>query len=292
MTSSVDGAPRTRQARPVGPPARLDPRVNAVRPDLADAALAGHVAASRYVNGETMRSTSTAVLRSHPDPDAIAVSMVLPGEELVVFDRSNGWAWGQCRHDRYVGWTRFDGLVVPTTPASHRVGVGTAAVFAAPDIKSRIVAILPLNSLITGEAAGDFVAAAGGYLHRRHVRPVAEFAVDAVAVALGFVGSPYVWGGRTRDGIDCSGLTQAALMACGIACPRDSDQQHAVGDAVALADRRRGDLVFLPGHVGILANAETLVHANAYWMATVAEPLADVLARVAATAVRRPPTLA
>lgn len=293
MTSSADGAPHTKQARLVGPSSVLDRRVNAARADLADAALAGVVAASRYADGTVMCcGAAVAMLHAGPDAATTAVSALLPGERFTVFDQSGGWACGQCAHDRYVGWLCADALLAPSDPPTHRIGAATAAVFAAPDIKSRVVATLPLNAVVAvSGVAGNFVAAAGGYIHRRHLGAISEVADDPVDVALGFVGTPYVWGGRTRDGIDCSGLTQAALIACGIACPRDSDQQRAaVGHEVPSGERRRGDLACFPGHVGLLVDADTLIHANAYWMSTTVEPLADVTARVAVTGFRRPET--
>lgn len=290
MTTSAAGVTRrTRQARLAGPSASIDTRVNAVRADLADAELAGRVLAPHYAAGVPMRCiVASSMLRVAPDRGAAAVSELLAGETFTVFDLVSGWAWGQCVHDRYVGWLASDALAEPQASLTHRVVALAAPVFSRPDIKSPVAVTLPINALVVGIADGEFIASDLGWLHRRHVASIAEVAADPVTVALRFVGAPYVWGGRTAGGIDCSGLTQAALLACGVACPRDSDQQRdTLGEALDFEDRRRGDLVFFPGHVGILADPDTLVHANAFWMDTVAEPISEVVKRTAVNAVRR-----
>jgi len=303
MTASVigngpGGRPRTRQARIAGPSRLIDRRVNAIRSDLADARLADVAIAPRYAEGVFQRcDVMVATLRSAPAAGAVAVSELLFGEAFAVFDVVSGdggrWAWGQCLHDGYVGWVCADALGAMGRAASHSVAVPAATVFAAADIKSPVVRTLPLNARLAVDAvAGDFVAVHGGFLSARHVAPIGATSGDPVALALGFVGTPYVWGGRTRDGIDCSGLTQAVLGAAGVFCPRDSDQQAAAFARIDPAARRRGDLVTFPGHVGILADADTLIHANAHWMATVVEPLAAVVARLAASGIHRPPLTA
>ncbi|MGI4876913.1 MAG: NlpC/P60 family protein [Janthinobacterium lividum] len=300
MSRSVpDEACRIRHWRLAGPSVLLDRRVHAIRADLADVALAEVVAAPRYAEAVAEQcGVAVAMLRAGPGDEHAAVSALLYGETFDVFDVAGDWAWGQCSHDSYIGWIERTCLAPAATVPSHVVSSPTAAAFAEPDIKSAVVATLPLNARVEAtRASGSFhhVAAAGGYLHDRHIAPLGAAGADPVALALAFVGSPYVWGGRTRDGIDCSGLTQAVLAAAGIACPRDSDQQRdQVGEAVGFADRARGDLVCFPGHVGILLDADTLIHANAFWMTTLAEPLAAVVERLAMvtatpiSAIRRP----
>lgn len=222
----------------------------------------------------------------HAQPGGVAVSALLFGEPFAVLDVAAGWAWGRTLVDGYVGFVQADALDVPVA-ATSRVAAGAALVFEAPDIKSAVVARLPLNArLATRDHDDRFLAlepasSVAGFIHRRHVAPVDRPDHDPLAVARLLLGTPYRWGGRTRDGIDCSGLVQAALLACGIECPRDSDQQrHALGAGVTFDDRRRGDLVFFPGHVGILADAARLLHANAHAMTTCIEPLEAVIGRL------------
>lgn len=262
-----------------GPRPTLDPRVHAYRPDLADVALAARLFAPHYAKAEPAAAIAlvTAMLDR---PGGRAVSELARGEAFAVLDRTGGWAWGYSMHDGYVGYVPADALGAPVT-ASHVVASPAALVFAEPDIKSAVLARWPLGTRFEAtEADGGFVATEAGYVHARHVRGIDQPVGDAVAVAEALVGTPYRWGGRGGDGIDCSGLVQRALGLARLAAPRDSDQQRVLGEDVAEgAALRRGDLVFLPGHVGIMSDADRLVHANAHWMAVTVEPLADVLAR-------------
>ncbi len=196
-------------------------------------------------------------------------------------DASGAWAWGFSAHDGYVGYVPVDVLGV-TCAATHIVSAAAALSFAGPDIKAPVRERLPMGArLAVVDDDGSFLTLEdGGFVHRRHLEPLDARAPDFVAVAERLTGVPYRWGGRSGDGIDCSGLVQLALAFAGIAAPRDSDQQAALGEPVAdAAPLARGDLVFLPGHVGIMTSATELLHANAHWMAVVAEPLADMLAR-------------
>ena len=270
-------------ARVSGPRPRLDPRSHIATAEVVDIDLASSVAAARYVAPLAMEcGVAQTPIRSAGSADATAVSELLWGEGFDLFDVAGDWGFGRSCHDRYTGWVAMavlrDGPVMATQAVTARV----APLFARADIKAPVLASLPFGAQVGGDVEGRFLAVAGGgYLHLRHLAPLPSTPIE---VARLFSGAPYVWGGRTPVGVDCSGLVQAALAACGIACPRDSDQQReALGTAVDFADRRGGDIIFFPGHVGILIDADTLLHANAHWMAVVTEPLADVIARLADT---------
>jgi len=261
----------------------LDPRVHAIRSDLADVALAGVLFAPHYARPRIRRLTAlSAPLRANPKLQAGAVSELLMGEEFAVVDVAGGWAWGYCRHDHYVGYLPAELLGEAAAP-THVVSAPAALVFERADIKSPVVARWAMGVRFSGLMEDGFVRSDAGFIHARHVTTVDAADGDPVAIALSLVGQPYRWGGRSGDGLDCSGLIQLALAGRGIAAPRDSDQQRN-GLGVLLDDNaslRRGDLVFFPGHVGLMVDGERIVHANAYWMAVTVEPLADVVARLA-----------
>jgi hypothetical protein len=276
-------------ARLAGPRPRLDPRRWIARPDLVEIDLAGQVAAARYVAPVAMQAAAPrTAMRKAGDVGSVAVSELLMGEGFDVFEIVAGWAFGRSIADAYVGWVRADALVPRDDCARVMVTARVAPVFAAADIKAPVVLELPFGARVAGQAGERFFACDAGFIHNRHL---AAAPATPVEVARLFTGAPYLWGGRTPLGVDCSGLVQAALAACGVAAPRDSDQQRdALGVAVDFAARDAGDLVFFPGHVGILATRDRLLHANAHWMATVEEPLADVMARLHAAGVAEPVT--
>ena len=263
---------------PKGPP--FDRRITPARPDLAAAALAGKVEAARFVEGWRRRIVlGAAPLRRAPSDGASLDTEALFGESVTVYEEQGGWAWVQLERDGYVGYLPAVALGAPAEP-DHQLAVPRSFAYPGPSIKLPPVLALSLGARFAVSArAGDFaVDAEGLHVYISHLAPVAAVAPDFVAVAERFLEAPYLWGGRTSQGIDCSGLVQTALSAAGIDAPRDSDMQEAaLGAPVAfdpaLAGLRRGDLVFWKGHVGVMRDAETLLHANGFAMRVVSEPL-------------------
>jgi cell wall-associated NlpC family hydrolase len=263
----------------------LDPRLHAYRADLADMALEGRVEASRFVPGERCRvMAAIAPVRRAPHADAMLLTQALCGEEAVVFDRTEGWAWVQLAADNYVGWMPVESLGPDSPQPTHKVTALRTFAFARPDIKSPPRAVLPLGARLAvhGEAedknARYALIAPEGAVVVQHLATLGSAEADWPAVAERFVGTPYLWGGKTSLGIDCSGLVQVALAAGGTGAPRDSDMQEAaLGAALDVSSGmpplRRGDLVFWKGHVGIMLDSDMLLHANAHHMAVVTEPL-------------------
>jgi cell wall-associated NlpC family hydrolase len=262
-----------------------DPRLTLARPDLADLDLQGLVAAGRY-EAPSLRQVAVpaAALRKAADPMAEQWDQLLFGERFRVLEVKGGFAWGQAARDGYVGFVAEADLAAIGAPATHQVAVLRTYAFAEPDIKARPAGLYSLNALTAIEATeGRFAKGAGaGWFVADHLVPIGVARGDYVAVAQGFLGAPYQWGGRESLGLDCSGLVQQALAACGRAVPRDTDMQLAFFAPIAAEDRRRGDLVFWKGHVAILLDAGAILHANAHHMAVAVESLAGAIARIEA----------
>jgi cell wall-associated NlpC family hydrolase len=280
---SIDrsGTPPAKRFRLAGPSVRLDARVNAFRPDIADIALAGTLLAPHYAQAEACYCLASTAMRARPSMEAPSVSQLIQGEGFALLDQAGGWAWGYSLHDHYVGYLPADAVGV-APPATHRIVVPLALVFAYPDFKAPVVGRLPLGARVAGEESDGYLRVAEGYVHLRHVSTL-DARIEAAEAAEAMTGLPYLWGGRGDGGLDCSGLIQRALEFAGIDAPRDSDMQRDTLGRL-LADEeplRRGDLVFFPGHVGIMADGDRLIHANAFWMRAVIEPLAEVVARLA-----------
>ena len=257
-----------------------DLRVTPARPDLAAAHLKGQVEAPRFVEGEKFSiRTGRASLRVRPSEDAAQDSELLFGESFTVYDRAHGWVWGQAAGDLYVGYIKENALTAPFA-VQARVSALMAPVFSAADLKTPVHDFLPLNASVPVLGRdGDYVNIGGGFVHQRHL--AADGEKDFVAVAQRFLGVAYVWGGKTAAGLDCSGLIQTALQAVGKAVPRDTDMmEKALGEPINIADVRRGDLVFWKGHMGVMLDAQNLLHANAFHMLVAAEPLSEAIARI------------
>lgn len=263
-----------------------DPRVNAFRPDLAAVDLLGQVDAAQFAAGAEFAIVEPlADLRRAPAHEAVLDTQALYGERITVYETSEeGWAWGQLAGDGYVGYLPAAALAKPGAAPTHTVIVPRTLCFPAPDIRQPPAAALPMGArLRILRQDGRFAVAANGWhLPASHVAPLGYAQADFVAAAGRFLGVPYLWGGKSTLGIDCSGLVQIALTAADIACPRDSDMQEAaLGHAVALEELRRGDLLFWPGHVAIACSADAILHANAHHMLVAREPLTEALTRIA-----------
>jgi cell wall-associated NlpC family hydrolase len=267
----------------------FDPRITPARADLAAKELQGKVRAARYVEGRIREVVEPqAPLRAEPRPDALLSTEALKGERVSIYETdAEGWAWGQLAADGYVGWLPANALAAPGAPLTHKVTAPRTFAFPGPSIKLPPLEALPFGARLAIERThGRFaVTRSGGYVPDIHLAPVDAYEADFVAVAERFLGVPYLWGGKTTLGLDCSGLVQIALTACGISCPRDSDiQEAALGTPIgAPADPsafRRGDLIFWKGHVAIMRDRASVLHANAFHMAVVAEPTGAAIARI------------
>jgi len=267
----------------------IDPRLNAIRPDIADARLAAAAGDARLVEG-VLKEVAVPLLSLHREPrfDARLDTQALMGERVRVFDTREGWAWLQLESDFYVGYAALDDLSDGPSAPTHRVAVPSTFMFPAPDIKSQPAVTLTLNAKLRVLRQDERFAhlANGRFAVARHLKPLGEDEADFVAVAESYLHVPYLWGGKSVLGLDCSGLVQLSLQAAGKASPRDSDmQEKALGQNLPKDDLdglRRGDLVFWDGHVGIMRDARTLLHANGHFMQVTSEPLKDAIERIAA----------
>ncbi len=288
--------------------AGLDPRVNAFRPELADVRLRDKVAAEQFAHGILKQVVAASVpLRQIPSEDASLDSELLRGEIFRSFaDTEDGWCWGQNQTDSYVGFLPAGALGPLQPEATHRVAVLRTFIYPKPDLRRPAIGTLSLGARLALDQGEEEtrgtryrrIADGGGWLFAADAEPIeAPPEADFVAVAERFLNTPFLWGGRTSLGLDCSALVQISLMAAGIAVPRDADMQAAaIGSPVeggAEGALRRGDLIYWPAHVSILTAPDHVVHASGHHMRVVSEPLAGVLTRVSRVsgppeAVRRP----
>jgi cell wall-associated NlpC family hydrolase len=247
---------------------------------LALESLRGQVAAEAFVPGEPARVVvPMADLAATPGG---ALERQLPwGTAFTVVDRAPGWVFGQSDRGGYCGWLREPAVDQAAAP-THWVHV--LATHAYPDPRVQAAPAIWLSHgarVAVGAVTGVWASTDAGFIPAQHLRAMHEPEDDPVAVARRFLGVPYLWGGNGAAGLDCSGLVQAALIACGQDCPGDSDQQMALGAEVS-GDLRPGDLIFWKGHVAMVSGPDQIIHANGHSMNVALEGLAAATARIAA----------
>ncbi|HEY2179998.1 MAG TPA: NlpC/P60 family protein [Caulobacteraceae bacterium] len=261
----------------------FDPRVTLFRDGLADARLEGLIIADRFAPVRPSQVVApTAALRAAPDLGAEQVDQLLFGEGFDVLEAAGDFVLGQSVRDGYVGYVGAAALAATVIAPTHWISALRAFAFAEPSIKAHAAGPLSFNALVTIVEETQTLARAEriGWIAKAHLEPIGSVLDDPAAAALMHLGAPYLWGGRDSAGLDCSGLIQQALFACGLSCPRDSDQQELLGAPAPPEGLGRSDLVFWPGHVGMMLDAKRLIHANAFAMAVTIEPLARARKRI------------
>ena len=278
---------------------KLDARLHAHRSDLADISLAGKVDAERFVEPRLMQVVEPLVtVHKAQRSDAMQLTQALFGETVKLFEEDEGWAWIQLTKDGYVGYVNGNALTPNIVAPTHRVAVPSTFMYPDASLKTLPAIPLTLNAqvTVTGESGIYSRLSNGRFVFTAHLKQMDDVESDFAAVAEMFRHVPYYWGGKSIHGLDCSGLVQLSLEACGKRALRDSDMQEAtLGERLMVNDLdslRRGDLVFWDGHVGIMTDEKTLLHANGHHMMVVAEPLKDAVDRIAArygqlTSIRR-----
>ena len=277
-----------------------DRRLHAYREDLADETLRGQVEARSYVPGQERQvQSASAPIRRKPSASAEQEAEALFGERLKLFDEKDGWAWVQSERDGYVGYVRSAQITGATWAATHVVAVPRTPLFSGPNLKTPIDDFLHMESALEVlDIDRGYLQTAKGWVFAKHACPIRQYHRDYVSTALLFLGAPYVWGGRSSLGMDCSGLTQLVLQRAGIDAPRDSDMQETsdlLGERlVPDALPRRGDIIYWKGHVAIALDQSQVVHSTGHHLAVVVEPLEDIDERARAesgegiTSIRRP----
>ncbi len=276
-----------------------DPRLTPARAHIAASHLKGSVTADRFSDGTAQRVvTNIAPIMREPSEQAARETELLFGEDVVTYEEANGWSFIQAKQDGYAGYVQSKSLALPlapspasgkgnvTNPPTHKVRTLRTYIFSQPDIKSPPIHLISLEAPLQVKAVeGRFAELAeGGYVVADHLREIEHYADDFVAIAQSFLGTPYLWGGRSSFGLDCSALVQLSLAACGVKALRDTDmQENSLGQHIDdKSARLRGDLVFWKGHVAIVIDDHQIVHANGTAMMVSIDPLTEFCDKVRA----------
>lgn len=262
-----------------------DKRTTPIRGDLADIKLAGKLFAPHYaVPMKRSVVTATSAIREFPDTLSTGASELVYGEVFAVLDVAGNWAWGYSVHDDYLGYVRLESLG-DLVEATHVVTASGTLLFDKPNIRSAVLKRLPMGARLACQGKSEcakFVICGECFVPKTHVAQIGKVTQSAVDLAERLLGTPYLWGGRGGDAIDCSGMVQMTHGLTGKVLPRDTDMQEAAELGSAIADDaslQRGDLVYFPGHVGIMVDGENIIHANASWMQVSVEPLTVAASR-------------
>ena len=266
----------------------LDKAINAYRADIAAQKLYGKVQSEKFVESVLYQiKTPIAQLRNAPNPMAEHATQALLGELIDVYEIKDGFAWGQLKRDDYVGYIAISDISQEIQTPTHKVCAMRTNAYDGAKVQAQIIHNLPFGALVlpTDRRENGFVWCEGiGFVFENHICPIESAFEDPVALAEQMLGTPYVWGGNSPLGIDCSGLVQTCYGACGIELPRDARLQEARGQNLEINDDlsglRRGDLVFWRGHVAIMMDEANIIHATSFTMMVSIEPLKVARTRI------------
>jgi cell wall-associated NlpC family hydrolase len=260
----------------------MDRRLTPATDRMAHRSLIGRIEGRAFTEGEAL-SVILPLVDLLSAPRGARDRQLWLGDGFTVIDRDKGHAFGFAAKDGYCGWLPEAALGPPTTP-THWVANVASHLYHGAKVQARDLASLPMGAWVTVTGTtGAFAETSLGYVPMAHLHPIGHWHSDPVAVAEMFLGTPYLWGGNSHAGLDCSGLVQAACLACGRPCPADSDLQQALGLPLGTdAPLQRGDLLFWKGHVAMVTGPDRLIHANAHSMTVAHEPITACIARIAA----------
>ena len=259
----------------------MDPRVTPANETVACSTLKGKIKHANFVEAKNYQ-VNVPFVDLLGSPDGKRNRQLIYGSKVKYFGAAKGWAFIQNTYDNYVGYVP-ESTIASETQKTHIVTAPLAHVFMEPNIKSKNIEILPLAARVSGEMIGNgFLETELGWISVSQLKRKTELSKDPVEVSKLLQNAPYLWGGNTTLGIDCSGLIQISLLLCGIDCPGDSDQQmNTLGQNIDIGSpRKKGDIIFWKGHVAWALNERQILHANAYHMATVIEEANEAIERI------------